>query len=324
MFKKGFIVFLIVIYISLFLISCKKEENPKEQLTTKTETEITSTPNIDPTVSDVYEEEKQRGLLKKLKETFISDVEMKKDSLKTIGKQIALDPNFFNIYKRLKIRVGNLNEVTSNNTEIFKIYGKILRERFEGRIREIEKKLKIPISYYFYLPPARSFVIPNLPPEQDIPLEDLSFTNISVVEAIKNRTILEGYEVNKEGILYKYIVPFYDDNGEVLGAIEVNTPILKMVESFVNKNPKVIMLILVKRDFEKILDTVIAQNRAKVLNNFILYYINDNFDLNLLNNYSLTVKQEDNVKIGNKLFLQIFLKDFKNNEIGALLLSTKE
>lgn len=261
---------------------------------------------------------KNRKILKEEKEKFLTFLYERFDYIKNLSKILASEADIVKIYKNLKEEAGNIKSLDSKG-ELIKSYGQKLKEVFNEIVRKYERDIGLPVRYSFYLPPGRVWLIPDKPLGEDIPFEDKSKEKPFLTEIFRNGKIFSGLITEREGLIYSAITPILNEKGEIIGAIEAWVNFLYILENYLSNNPKTKIIVFLNKEQKEILVTWPEQY---TYNKGVLFYQNvGNIDYKKISETIFETKNDEIVKLNDKEFIVIDLKDFSDIEIGKLLLS---
>lgn len=263
-----------------------------------------------------------KGTKKKLlqeRNKFINAIQENTDYIKNISKVLAFDPDILNTYKGLKERVNNLERI-ENQKEVFKEYGHKLKDIFNEIIKKYERDIGLPVSYNFYLPSAILWLIPEKPYGEDIPLESKAKEKPYVMETITKTKIISGLIIENNSLIFSSVTPIQSEVGEVLGAVEVWTNFLNILDHYLYRNPKTKIIVVLKKDFVNYFSSIPSDQITD--KGFIFYSNIEKIDYKSVINKALSLKNEDLLDINNQKFIVIDLLDFSNKEMGKILFSS--
>ncbi len=252
------------------------------------------------------------------KHKFLSNLQENKEYIKNISKALAFDPEISNVYKSLKEKVNDLNKVEANK-EVFIEYGRNLKNVFNEIIRKYERDIGLPVRYNFYLPLTILWVIPDKPYGEDIVLQNKSSENLNIMEIFNKIKIVEGIVLKNDALIYSVATPIQSETGEILGAVEVWTDFLSLLDYYLYQNPKAKIIVVLKKEIANYFPSIPKEQTTD--QGFILYSNLENINYQSIINKAISLKNESVIEINNKKFIIIDLFDFANKKIGQILFS---
>ncbi len=252
------------------------------------------------------------------KDKFLSQIEKNEEYIRNISKALAFDKEIVGIYTSLKVKVGDLEKIEKQK-EAFYEYGYKLKNIFNEIIKKYERDIGLSIKYNFYLPSGVLWVIPDKPHGEDIILQDKSKEKINIIEVFNKKRIIHGIVLETNALIYSATTPVFNESGEILGAIEVWTDFLSLLDYYLYQNAKAKIIVVLKNEVARYFPSIPKDKKTD--KGFVLFSNLENLDYQLIINKSFSLKNEDILQISGRKFIIIDLFDFKNNKIGQILFS---
>lgn len=267
------------------------------------------------TACDIKSKQQESNYIRE-KELFEKVVRDKSQYIYELAKILSLDQDIIGIYQSLKKKVGDLYMINNENKAFFYNYGKELKEAFERKIRTYEKEPSFPVYYHFLLPPARSWLKPELPNGEDITLQDIGKIRPSIIDLQTKGTFLSGLEAIDNKLIYRTIMPIWGPNGEILGAVEVSSDYSNFIINYLQENPKKQIFIYLDKSLNN------AFQNKKIFKNGILYYTNIEMkDADYENIFELLIEPKKQIHYKNKDYIIIPITDNNQQNLGYVLIS---
>ncbi|MBP7654369.1 bacteriohemerythrin, partial [Candidatus Dependentiae bacterium] len=203
------------------------------------------------------------------------------------------------------------------STKNFESSYEILKQHFSKIQNILENTVEYkPAQIHFHLPPAQSFfrswTTKNIG-------EDLSSFRETILKSNSEKTVVEGIEVGRGGLVIRGIVPVKSLDGRHLGSVEAMFDINFLIKLIKSSDKESFAIMLHKNFADKTLD---KNNTSNSAGDYIILETVNNFQKDLISEKILSQEfnPDDSFEKNGKCIISYFpVKDYSGKKVGMIV-----